>query len=149
MRNRKYIRLFVDDVLIHHHSFEGFASTLDEVLILLDEAGFIISGAKTKLLHKEQKWLGRLIDGHSSRADPGNIKAIQQMQAPTTYRGLQCLLGALNWIRQYCGPDDGDNVAETSFSHLVKRISVLLRTNKPRDLAVISYDTMSTGRSSL
>jgi len=118
MRNRQFIRLFVDDVLIHHNTFEGFAKTLEEVVKLLDEAGFIISGAKTKLLHKEQKWLGRLIDGHSSRADPSNIKAIQEMKAPTTYKGLQCLLGALNWIRQYCGPDNGDHVAQTSFSHL-------------------------------
>ncbi|CBY14463.1 unnamed protein product [Oikopleura dioica] len=132
MQNRQNIKLYIDDICIFSKTFDVFVKTVDEVFSLLTDHGFVVSPKKVFALQPEIRWLGRLISPIGSRANPENTQAILEITAPTSYKGLQRLLGMLQWIRQYAACRNKENVASKSFSQVIKPISALLKTNTPR-----------------
>jgi len=132
MPNRDSVKVFVDDLLVYSDDFDIFVKTVDETLRRIGDAGFVVNPKKTTALYDQVKWLGRLVDYNGSRADPSNVEAVLAIKPPSTYRGLQQLLGMLNWCRSYIAVKPGEPVAEESFSHLAKPITALLKSNSPR-----------------
>ncbi|CBY09626.1 unnamed protein product [Oikopleura dioica] len=132
MQNRQNIKLYIDDICIFSETFDVFVKTIDEVFSLLTDHGFVVSPKKVFALQPEIRWLGRLISPIGSRANPENTQAILEITAPTSYKGLQRLLGMLQWIRQYAACRNKEDVASKSFSQVIKPISALLKTNTPR-----------------
>jgi len=132
MKNRQHVTVFVDDLCIHAPDFRSFCDTLSELLRLIREFGFVVKGRKVCLLFPEVRWLGRLISAEGQRPDPDNVDAILKMSPPKNFKGLQSLLGLLNWVRSFCSIKSGDIIAETNFSTLIRPITALLKINRPR-----------------
>ncbi|CBY09617.1 unnamed protein product [Oikopleura dioica] len=53
------------------------------------------------------------------------------MTPPKTYRGLQTLIGCMNWLRCHAAARDHENIAAQSFSAVIKPITILLKVNRP------------------
>ncbi|CBY34671.1 unnamed protein product [Oikopleura dioica] len=132
MKNRQHVTVFVDDLCIHTPDFQSFCSTLRELLQLIHEYGFVVKGRKVCLLFPEIRWLGRLISAEGQRPDPENVETILKMNPPTNFKGLQSLLGMLNWVRQFCSIKSGDDISTQNFSTLIRPITALVKINRPR-----------------
>ncbi|CBY17748.1 unnamed protein product [Oikopleura dioica] len=131
VKHKSSLKIYIDDLLIFSNDFKIFHETIDQVLDCLNKFGFVVAGHKVFALHERVKWLGRIITPHGTIADPGNANAFRKMEAPKTYKGLQSLLGAMNWLRMYAAAREDENVGCKSFSHVIEPISTLLKSNKP------------------
>jgi hypothetical protein len=131
VKHKNCLKIYIDDLLVFSDDFKIFHDTIDQVLACLNTFGFVVAGNKVFALHERVKWLGRIITPQGTIADPGNANAFRKMEAPKTYKGLQSLLGAMNWLRMYAAAREDENVGSKSFSHVIKPISALLKTNKP------------------
>ncbi|CBY11257.1 unnamed protein product [Oikopleura dioica] len=114
MKNRQHVTVFVDDLCIHTPDFQSFCRR------------------KVCLLFPEIRWLGRLISAEGQRPDPENVETILKMNPPTNFKGLQSLLGMLNWVRQFCSIKSGDDISTQNFSTLIRPITALVKINRPR-----------------
>jgi len=132
MKYRENVKVYVDDLLVFASDFDTYCNTLIELLGRIHEFGFIAGGKKTFLLYDEVKWLGRLVNSKGQRVDPDNATAILKMEPPTDFKGLQSLIGLCNWIRNFCAVKPMENVALESFSEIMRPITSLLKTNRPK-----------------
>ena len=130
VKNKQYIRLYVDDIMVHTPTFQLFLQTIDQVLKALKHHGILISGKKASILNEPVKWLGRLVDRNGVRADPENVSGIKAMVEPKNLKQLMSLIGALNWVRQFASIKYGEDITKNAFSIIAKPITDLLRGKK-------------------
>jgi len=131
VENKENFKCYIDDLFIFASDFQTFYETVDQIFGLLNKFGWVVAGNKVFALYNRVKWLGRIITPLGTTSDPGNANAFQKITPPKTYKGLQSLIGAMNWLRQYAAAREDQNVAAKSFSAIIKPISNLLKTNKP------------------
>ncbi|CBY10523.1 unnamed protein product [Oikopleura dioica] len=67
-----------------------------------------------------------------TRYPRGILEYSNKKGTPTqVFRHVESLLGAMNWLRMYAAAREDENVGCKSFSHVIKPISTLLKSNKP------------------
>ncbi|XP_033750517.1 uncharacterized protein K02A2.6-like [Pecten maximus] len=65
------------------------------------EKGICINKEKIKLRLSEVTYMGHIISKHSLRADPAKVKSIVEMPTPTDKKGVQRLLGMVNYVQKF------------------------------------------------
>ena len=117
----KGVLVYLDDVLIHHTSFEGILALCLCVLKRFREVKLTLNLSKCSFFPTQVKYLGHLISKGQIMPDPQKITALQLIQAPKDRKGIQRLLGFFNYYRQFF----------PKFSHTAEPITRLLKkTNK-------------------
>ena len=90
----------IDDILVCGSSTQEHNTRLEATLNRrIQSAGITLQKAKCEFGKETIKFLGHVIntDGISAEtADPQNIEAIVNMQAPSSISGLRCFLGMTN-----------------------------------------------------
>ncbi|KAG0420474.1 Transposon Tf2-6 polyprotein [Dictyocoela roeselum] len=95
-----FVKIFLDDILIHSRDFESHTKHLAITLKILKTNNVAINFDKTRFFKQKVTYLGHIIDKHGSRADISRLVPIEKL-IPRTKRQLQRLLGVLNWYRPY------------------------------------------------
>ena len=84
LANQPGVVVYLDDVIITGSSNSELSDRLDAVCLKEDKCTFFMDSVK---------YLGFIFDKHGRRPDPGNLRAIQNMPAPSNVATLRSPLG--------------------------------------------------------
>jgi ribonuclease HI len=97
----KYIRIFLDDILVVSKNETEHCSHLLEVLSILKTNNLTISFSKSSFFKEEVIFLGHIISKEGIRPDTSRIKGLEEFPEPTSRKKLLQLLGLINWFRPF------------------------------------------------
>ncbi|GKT37890.1 uncharacterized protein K02A2.6-like, partial [Aduncisulcus paluster] len=65
------------------------------------EVGLVINFEKCRLGFEQVEFLGYTISAQGKAIAPGRITAIDNLRTPTSKRDVKCLLGMINFVRNF------------------------------------------------
>ncbi|GFT20870.1 retrovirus-related Pol polyprotein from transposon opus [Trichonephila clavipes] len=89
----KFVRAFMDDVIISFPSFTQHVKHLKEVFRLLHAAGLTLNKDKCKFDCEELKYLGLTINKERVKTDETKVQAIVEMKPPHNSKEVSKFLG--------------------------------------------------------
>ncbi|GFW40140.1 retrovirus-related Pol polyprotein from transposon 297 [Trichonephila clavipes] len=92
---------YIDNLAIFSDTWEEHLNHLEEVFKKLEYFNFSVNLGKCEFARQKVKYLGHVIGSGRHSPDKERIKAIQNLQAPTTKKQLRSALGLWNFYRQY------------------------------------------------
>ncbi|KAG0422027.1 Transposon Tf2-9 polyprotein, partial [Dictyocoela muelleri] len=96
----EYVKIFLDDILIHSKYVELHERHLNKILDILRSNNVAINFEKSRFFKNKVTYLGHVIDKDGSRADISRLPTVEKL-VPKTRKQLQRLLGVFNWYRPY------------------------------------------------
>ncbi|OWZ09489.1 LOW QUALITY PROTEIN: hypothetical protein PHMEG_00017804 [Phytophthora megakarya] len=94
-------RSFVDDICFESESFDGCLATLDRLLHRFTESRISVSFTKSIFVQLRVDFLSHEVIPEGLRADAKKIKRVPEFSFPTTKKGMQSFLGALNYYSRF------------------------------------------------
>ena len=67
----------------------------------LQEYNFTVNGKKSALLKEKVEYLGFILTAEGCSPDPRKVKAIMELDTPTTKKHLRRFIGMLNYLRRH------------------------------------------------
>jgi hypothetical protein len=98
---RKFVLVFVDDILIYSPSLETHLSHLQDVFNILREHNFLLKMSKCSFAQQSLEYLGHVISAAGVATDPAKITAIQEWPTPTDLKQLRGFLGLSGYYRKF------------------------------------------------
>ena len=95
------VATYLDDVLVVGSSHDELKSRTLTVLQRIQDAGFRLRPKKCQFFLHSVKYLGFIFDASGRHPDPENIRAIQQMPAPTDVSSLRSFLGMISYYSAF------------------------------------------------
>ena len=95
------VKVIYDDILIFGSTEEEHNSRLLKVLQRARKSNVKFNKAKCKFKLSEVTYLGHVISADGIKADPDKVVDIVNMPAPVDKKGIQRLLGTLNFFSRY------------------------------------------------
>lgn len=100
-RGMEDVFVYVDDVLVASVDEASHRATLKEVFDKLSQNGLGIHIAKCEFLKPSLRFLGFAIDKDGAAVPEHRVKALLDVPLPSTPRGMQAFLGAVNFYRRF------------------------------------------------
>ncbi|KAK7102680.1 hypothetical protein V1264_020867 [Littorina saxatilis] len=91
----------MDDTIIFGRTEEEHDRRLDAVLKRIEERGLKLNREKCKFKKTEVKYFGHIISEHGVRPDPEKVKAITDMQPPSSLTELRTVCGMFNYLSKF------------------------------------------------
>lgn len=113
---------FIDDFIVATDSFEEHLAVLRKVAENLQRVGLQISAEKSRFCMSKLVFLGYVIDGNGTQADPEKVQPIVEYPQPKNVRDVRRVLGMANWYRRFI----------KNFSSISAPISNLIRKSKEK-----------------
>ncbi|KAG0439306.1 Transposon Tf2-9 polyprotein [Dictyocoela muelleri] len=95
-----FVKIFIDDILIHSPNYETHGKHITEVLNTLRANNISINFDKSRFFQEQVIYLGHIVDKKGTRPDISRLIPFEKL-IPSTKKKLQRLLGILNWYRPY------------------------------------------------
>lgn len=113
---------YLDDNLVHSHTFEGHLQDLRAVLQRYQQHGVKLTPRKCDVFKDSVKFLGKIVSKEGYTMDPAELTPVQTLKdrTPATVGDLRKLLGFLSYYRQYI----------PNFSRIAKPLYSLLVVEK-------------------
>lgn len=92
---------YIDDILIFHNDLDEHIAMVKLVLHRLQENQLYCKPGKCVFHAPAIQFLGYIISAEGKKPLPSNVAAVKDMPAPTNVRGVQKLLGCINFYRQF------------------------------------------------
>lgn len=86
---------YLDDIIIFSETFGDHMSHLRSVLEALRKANLSINLEKSAFCKKELKYLGHIVGQGGIQTDPDKVRAISELEPPTTVTGVRRILGMI------------------------------------------------------
>ena len=99
--NIEQVETDIDDILIWGIEDQDHDKNLIRCLDRAKEIGITMNINKCKFKEKELTYLGHKLSADGIHADETKIKAICEMQMPTDKKGIQRLLGMVNYVAKF------------------------------------------------
>uniref|UniRef100_A0A3P9JTB0 ribonuclease H n=1 Tax=Oryzias latipes TaxID=8090 RepID=A0A3P9JTB0_ORYLA len=128
------------------------------------EKNIKLNAEKLKLRRREVPYIGHLLTADGLRADPEKVRAITEMPAPTDIKGVQRLVGMINYLAKFykhlsddCEPLrqlthkdslwEWSDVQEDAFKRLKEKITQVpvLKYYSPEEELTLQCDASETG----
>ena len=93
--------IYVDNILVVSDDVESHVKHVEAVVKKLNDANLRLRPEKCKVLYKSIQFMGMIVDGERRGVDPFKAKVFQEMEAPKTGKGVQAILGFINFLRDY------------------------------------------------
>ncbi|ETP29268.1 hypothetical protein F442_21578 [Phytophthora nicotianae P10297] len=153
-------RSFVDDICFGGEDFDGCLATLDRLLAQFAECRISISFTKSIFCQTKVDFLSYEVSPEGIRANPKKLAAITELSFPTTKRGMQSFLGALNYYSRFIqdfavygaalyqlkeedfGPSGDLSVARRAFAALQAKVieaPILKHFDRAKDVHVMLF----------
>lgn len=100
----KCVMVYIDDLVIFSQNREDHARDVGLVLEKLRQAGLKVKPSKCEFAKEEISLLGYKVGQHGIRADPEKVRAIEELDTPSTVTQVRSFLGMANYYRQ-CIPN--------------------------------------------
>ncbi|GMI84821.1 hypothetical protein HRI_002151400 [Hibiscus trionum] len=114
---RKFVLVFIDDILVYSRSWEDHLLHVRMVLQCLQAHGFVAKRSKCSFGRSSVEYLGHIVSGDGLAVDPAKVQAIREWAAPTTLKEVRSFLGLASYYRKFI----------KGFATLASPISDLLR----------------------
>ena len=98
---RKFVVVFLDDILIFSRTWEEHVGHIRTVLDALRENQLYGKLTKCEFGVRSVLFLGHQIDGEYIRPDPRKLEAVQRWPAPTSISQVRQFLGFTNYFRRF------------------------------------------------
>ncbi|KAG0442389.1 Transposon Ty3-G Gag-Pol polyprotein [Dictyocoela muelleri] len=95
-----FVKVLLDDVLIHSENAQLHAQHLQSVLSILKDNGFTINKEKSTICAKEVNFLGHIISELRMKPDTRTIRKIIDIKHKNL-KSIQRILGVINWYRPF------------------------------------------------
>lgn len=95
------VEIYIDDIIIHGKTKQEHDERLSYVLETAKKFGVKFNYAKCNFGKTELKFMGHIISVNGIQADYNKSKAINEMQKPTDKKGVQRLLGVINYLNKF------------------------------------------------
>lgn len=115
-----FIRVFLDGIVIFSLIEEEHFKHLQEIFEILKSSNIAINFEKSKFFKPKISFLGHIIDQEGIRPGLSRLKPPSDFKIPKTKRGIQQIIGYLNWYRPYV----------PNLSNRMKTITDRLKDNK-------------------
>jgi hypothetical protein len=98
---RKWVVVYMDDILIYSKSVEEHNMHLRLVLERVKEHQLYLSKDKCKFYNSQIVFVGYIISEEGVSIDPEKIRAVKEWRAPTCKKELLSFLQFINWLRPF------------------------------------------------
>lgn len=92
---------YIDDILIHSPTEEGFLALLEIVMSRLHFYGAYLKIEKCEIGRSKFDYLGHQFENGVRRPQENKVKVLRHLKTPQDVRGVQSLLGMINFYRHY------------------------------------------------
>lgn len=117
----KSILIFIDDIIGFSPSFEDFLENVNNMLKKCQDSGLKLNPEKCKFGGDEISCLGHRVGKEGIKPDPMKLRAVSEMRAPSTVKGVRSFLGLASFYRKFC----------EGFSKIARPICNLLQKDQP------------------
>ncbi|GMF55640.1 unnamed protein product [Phytophthora fragariaefolia] len=94
-------RSFVDDICFGGRTFDECLDTLDRLLKRFGECRISVSFPKSIFVQPKVDFLSHKVTPEGIQADPKKMTAIAELPFPTTKKGMQAFIAALNYYGRF------------------------------------------------
>lgn len=98
---RKYVLVFMDDILVFSKSLEDHVKHLQVVLSILRENQFYVKESKCSFRQQSLEYLGHIISDKGVTTDPSKTTAMLEWPVPTNVTELRGFLGLTSSCRKF------------------------------------------------
>lgn len=98
---RKFVMVFLDDILIYSPDLPSHVTHLRLVFTLLRKHQFFIKQSKCQFAMQQLHYLGHIIAADGVATDPAKIQAMVQWPVPTNVTELRGFLGLTGYYRRF------------------------------------------------
>ncbi|GFW02281.1 retrovirus-related Pol polyprotein from transposon 17.6 [Trichonephila clavipes] len=95
----RFVMVYMDDVIITSPSFNEHLDHLNQVFILLRDAGLTLNKEKCHFARDKFKYLGLVISKEGIETDNSKVKAITEMKPPKNRKEVSKFLGIVGWYQ--------------------------------------------------
>lgn len=99
--NRKFILVFMDDILVFSASLEDHIQHLHAVFQILRENKFYVKVTKCSFAQQSLEYLGHIISDQGVATDPAKTSAMVKWPVPTNITELRGFLGLTGYYRKF------------------------------------------------
>jgi hypothetical protein len=98
---RKFVIVFMDDLLVYNSSLEDHVQHLRQVVTVLRAHWFYVKLSKCAFTQPELEYLGHIISSEGVATGPRKTQAILDWSIPTTVTELRDFLGLTGYYRKF------------------------------------------------
>lgn len=98
---RKFVRAYVDDVVVYFKTLEEYLNHLRQIFNLFVESGISVNPKKAFLGYPSVQLLGQKVDSLGLWTAEDKLQAIAKLSFPETLAKLETYLGMTGWLRDY------------------------------------------------
>ena len=98
---RKFVLVFLDDILIYNKSFTAHLKHLEQVLEVLQTNQLYLKQSKCSFAQTQLEYLGHIISAAGVATDPQKTHAMLHWPQPTTMTELRAFLGLTGYYRKF------------------------------------------------
>ncbi|CAF3953614.1 unnamed protein product [Rotaria sp. Silwood2] len=129
-----YVMVYLDNILVFSHNFNGHKQHLNEILSILVKAKFQVNPDKCSIAVREIDFVSHTINELFIKSNGHKIKAINDLPAPKTLKEANEFLGKINWYQ----PDQQHSFVLTNDASEVG-IGGILRQDMPTGTKISYY----------
>ena len=98
---RKFVDIYLDDILVYGRDPQEHARNLETVLKILRDEEFYAKLSKCAFNRSEVKFLGHIIGRRGISVNPTKVAVVQNWKTPNNTKQVQQFLGLTNYLRKF------------------------------------------------
>lgn len=98
---RKFVLVFVDDILIYSPTLEAHKQHILQVFQILRDHMFLLMKSKCSFAQQTIDYLGHIIGAQGVGTDPAKVQAVADWPTPTDIKQLRGFLGLSGYYRKF------------------------------------------------
>jgi len=98
---RKFVLVFLDDILIYSNSLEEHCQHLQSVLQTLQDNQLYLKYSKCSFAQPQLEYLGHIISSQGVATDPSKTASMLHWPTPTNFTELRAFLGLTSYYRKF------------------------------------------------